>query len=224
MSGHKYYSDYSITKDGLMSINPKYNHYTQLQYTDDIEGKKYDSYLKRLPHEFPNTLKNILIYSTNLEFLPTLRNTALEYLCLMNSRKIDMIPELPKTIKKVIIKEYHQLYDLPNLPEGLELLSIEGCPMSRLPKLPNSLKYLSFNNTLIEYIRNELPPNLISLELKNNLRLKNIYKLPVHLKSFDLNGTNSKVKYPDLTPNTSLSHVVVYNDGYYQFFGSNKIN
>lgn len=94
--------------------------------------------------------------------------------------KINSLPELPTTIKKLHCS-YTQLEYLPALPECLEVLDCMSVPLKELPRLPSNLKKMYCYYTNIQILPH-LPPNLEALYCCFNESLHTIRNFSDSLK------------------------------------------
>ena len=91
---------------------------------------------------FPKSLEVLIWQDANCEWycgrfshLPNLKQ--LDW----SERSITHLPELPKTLQVLQLKNCRELRALPTLPEGLLVLDIRGCKrLKKLPEIPASLK------------------------------------------------------------------------------------
>lgn len=64
------------------------------------------------------------------------------------------LPELPSSLKRLVLRSCSSLEKLPNLPLGLTDLVIGECDeLTALPALPESLKELSVDHSPIEQVK-----------------------------------------------------------------------
>ena len=100
----------------------------------------------------------------------------------------------------IYINCYNSLYNLPSLPNSLQILYCAYNNLFSLPKLPNSLIHLNCSANNLSSLP-ELPNSLINLYCSHN-KLPSLPKLPNSLETLDC-CTNEMCVLPEL-PNSLM--------------------
>lgn len=128
----------------------------------------------------PHYLRTLDIADNQLSGLPALPGTLQELD--MSNNNIRLLLTLPATLKR-LKAENLPITQLPALP-ALTSLSLNGCRMPQLPRLPSSLTYLDLGQMALQHLP-ELPHVLASLHVSGNL-LTTLPTLPGTLKILDV--------------------------------------
>jgi hypothetical protein len=107
----------------------------------------------------------------------------------------------PLNIVSVVSRIPGEITELTGIPEGVKNLQLEKHLLVELPQLPNSIETLNLNGNYIEKIDISSFKRLKVVRLNNN-RLKNVGKLPESLEELYLD--NNKIKYINLDGLTKL--------------------
>jgi len=94
----------------------------------------------------------------------------------VSKNELVTLPYLSHHLQYLDVSYNMYLHELPELPEGLEVLRASNCALTALPALPQSLRYLYVNNNYLTELP-ELPPGLEVLYIFNNC-IKNLTMLP----------------------------------------------
>lgn len=133
-----------------------------------------------------------------------------------NSNRLDVLPELPKGLKKIYC-DYNDLEYLPKLPDGLFELSCATNKIKYLPELPNSLAMLFCDDNRLESLP-VLPEGLTFLNCTYN-KLKSLPELPVSLEYLYCNNNPLECVVPTKFLNQNK---VWFRNYYYPYIRSYK--
>jgi uncharacterized repeat protein (TIGR01451 family) len=174
----------------------------------------------------PDSLIRLECMSNQLTAIPPLPSTLLRLFC--SDNPIGVLPPLPIHLTHLaavscglsslpanlpadlilLYVDYNQISALPAvLPPTLENLVFSYNPISVLPDLPNSLKYLECNGTLLTIIP-ELPPSFEWLDCSQS-QLTELPDLPQSLRGLQCPG-NQLTELPQL-PDSLYSLAVSHN-------------
>ncbi|MBP6623628.1 MAG: DUF11 domain-containing protein, partial [Chitinophagaceae bacterium] len=138
------------------------------------------NFIPQLPN-LPSGLIHLDYSSNPINVLPAL--PASLYQLVWNGNQTPILPVLPIALG-VLKCNNADIDSLPTLPSTLKQLYCEGDSLSSLPMLPTGLNILSFRNNYLTAMPASLPPQLMYLDMANNL-ISTISWLPISLNNFD---------------------------------------
>ncbi len=109
----------------------------------------------RIEHidSLPPTLQLCYVSYNQLKSLPALPETVEVVSCMSNH--LQQLPvHLPASLQTLLCDNNPRLSVLPDLPGNLIRLSVSGCQISRIPRLPDSLTVLDIRDTPVLHMEN----------------------------------------------------------------------
>ena len=155
--------------------------------------------LKRLEfQEYP--LKEIRDLPPNLEYLN------------LDCSEIEVLDNLPDTIRKLDITYYSKLNIIKSLPSNLRVLNLKICPnLEEIQcEFPSNLKTIDLTNSRLKYIP-KLPETVTKLNLNISCHLLQVPILPKNLKILIITDIYGKIipNIPDELLHLSIDNISV---------------
>lgn len=174
--------------ENISLVDKKINFIPNLsQFTNLLTLSLSRCSIKTLPI-LPNSLQTLIITRTELEYLPNLDNTRLEYI-VCSHNKLTSLPKFPNT-SIMLIMSYNKLTAITNLPDSLEEIILSNNQIKKIQHFPNNATSINVNYNLLTELptipekTNELTCNhnkLISMpEIKSNNMFYLCFNCEVH--------------------------------------------